>query len=32
MREKIGYTRVITREQNLSSQVDALNNADCIKC
>ena len=31
MREIIGYTRVSTREQNLSSQVDALNNAGCIR-
>ncbi len=30
MGEKIGYARVSTREQNLSSQEDALNNAECI--
>ena len=31
MGEKIGYARVSTREQNLSSQEDALNNAECIR-
>jgi DNA invertase Pin-like site-specific DNA recombinase len=31
MGEKIGYARMSTREQNLSSQVDALNNAGCIR-
>lgn len=31
MGEKIRYTRVSTREQNLSSQEDALNNAGCIR-
>ena len=31
MGEKIGYARVSTREQNLSSQVDALNNRGCTK-
>ena len=30
MGEEIGYTRVSTREQNLSSKEDALNNAGCI--
>lgn len=31
MGEKIGYARMSTREQNLSSQIDALNNAGCIR-
>ena len=31
MGEKIGYARVSTREQNLSSQEDALNNSGCIR-
>lgn len=31
MGEKIGYAKVRTREQNLSSQVDALNNVGCIR-
>lgn len=31
MGEKIGYARMSTREQNLSSQVDTLNNAGCIR-
>ncbi|MDB1035403.1 recombinase family protein [Phocaeicola vulgatus] len=31
MGEKVGYARVSTREQNLSSQIDALNNAGCIR-
>ena len=31
MGEKIGYARISTREQNLCSQIDALNNVGCIR-